>query len=125
MLLGKQKIIAFVPTKDARRARAFFEKKLGLRLVSEDQFAVIFDANGTMLRVTPVGDFMPFPFTILGWEVEDIELAAKELIAKGVQFSRFDGLQQNETGIWNAPGGARVGWFKDPDGNVLSISQHP
>jgi len=124
MPLAKNKIIAFIPTRDAKRARKFYEKTLGLRFVSDDKFALVFDANGTMLRVTPVGDFSPFPFTVLGWKVTDIESTSKKLAAKKVRFERYDFLQQNRQGIWDSPDGARVAWFKDPDGNLLSISQH-
>jgi catechol 2,3-dioxygenase-like lactoylglutathione lyase family enzyme len=123
MSLGKSKIIAFVPTNHRERSRVFFQSTLGLKLVSEDPFAMVFDAHGTMLRVVTVGDFSPLPFTILGWDVSDIEGTARKLAAAGVSFERYPGMQQDPTGIWTSPSGARVAWFKDPDGNVLSISE--
>jgi catechol 2,3-dioxygenase-like lactoylglutathione lyase family enzyme len=116
--------IAFIPCKDAVRARNFYEQKLGLRFVSDDDFAIVMDANGTMLRVVRVGDFTPAPFTILGWQVENIDSTVIELTGKGVQFSRYPFLKQSESGVWTAPNGAKVAWFLDPDGNTLSISQH-
>ena len=123
--LGSSKLVGFVATRDAARAKAFYRDTLGLRLVSEDQFAVVFDANGIMLRVTPVREIAPAQYTVLGWEVKDISAKAKELASAGVKFERFEAfMKQDKLGIWDAPGGARVAWFKDPDGNLLSISQH-
>jgi len=123
-MLSTTPIIGFVPTSNAARARAFYEQTLGLRFISQDNFAVVFDANGSMLRVTIVGDFTPMPFTILGWQVTNIEQEVAELIAKGVSFNRYGFLDQSEAGIWTAPGGAKIAWFTDPDGNTLSLSQH-
>lgn len=124
-MLSNSPIIAFIPTKDAARARAFYEETLGLRFVSDDSFAIVMDANNTMLRITRVGDFTPFPFTILGWQVDDIEATVTAMAAKGVEFSHYPFLQQSPSGIWTAPeGAAKVAWFLDPDGNTLSISQH-
>jgi hypothetical protein len=82
------------------------------------------EANGTMIRVVPVGDFTPFPFTILGWLVDDIHTVVAEMTGKGVKFSRYSFLEQGADGVWDAPGGAKVAWFTDPDGNTLSVSQH-
>ena len=100
-------------------------KSLALKFVSEDSFAVVFDANGNMLRLTRVQEVRPQPFTILGWQVSDIAATVKQLQTAGVIFERYgDFMQQDELGIWAAPGGAKVAWFKDPDGNTLSVSQH-
>ncbi len=123
-MLGSCKIVAFIPTRNRDAAKAFYKDVLGLRSVSEDQFALVFDANGIMLRVTPVPEFKPHPFTILGWQTDDIEKTVTELTQEGVRFENFKLPGQDERGIWNAPGGARVAWFKDPDGNLLSVSQH-
>jgi len=123
-MLANNPIVAFVPTKDPARARAFYENTLGLRFVSDDGFAIVMDANGTMLRIANSGEFTPAPFTILGWQVDDIDSAVAGLTGKGVQFSRYGFLEQAANGVWNAPGGARVAWFLDPDGNTLSLSQH-
>jgi len=117
--------MGFVPTQDLRKARAFYEGLLGLRSVSEDQFALVLDANGTVIRVTKVTDFKPQPFTILGWQVPDIRQAVSELADKGIQFERYGMKEQDERGVWTAPGGARVVWFKDQDGNLLSLTQFP
>jgi catechol 2,3-dioxygenase-like lactoylglutathione lyase family enzyme len=122
--LGSSPIVAFIATRDAMRAKAFYGETLGLRLISEDAFAVVFDAHGTMLRVTPVGEMVPARYTVLGWQVSDIEAAVGELSVKGVVFERYAGLAQDEHGVWTAPGGTKVAWFQDPDGNLLSVSHH-
>jgi catechol 2,3-dioxygenase-like lactoylglutathione lyase family enzyme len=122
-MLGSIDIVAFVPTKDAEKARAFYEGVLGLRFVKDDGFALVLEANGIMVRVAKA-QFTPAPFTILGWQVSDIEKIAAALQAKGVQFERFGFFEQDALGIWTAPTGDKVAWFKDPDGNILSVSQH-
>ena len=119
------KLVAFVPIHDADRARLFYRDTLGLQLVSEDRFALVFDINGTPLRATLVGEFQPQRFTVLGWQVADAAATARGLSAAGVHFERYAGMEQDELGLWSAPGGARVAWFRDPDGNVLSITQMP
>jgi catechol 2,3-dioxygenase-like lactoylglutathione lyase family enzyme len=119
------KLIGFIPTRDAALARTFYESTLGLRFVSDDNFALVFDSNGTMIRVVRAPDFQPFPFTLLGWEVPDIDAAVADLTAKSVQFARYSFLEQSPSGVWTAPGNsAKVAWFPDPDGNLLSLSQH-
>jgi catechol 2,3-dioxygenase-like lactoylglutathione lyase family enzyme len=124
-MLASEKIIGFVPISDAARAKSFYADKLGLKFVSEDSFAVVFDANGNMIRLTRMKEVQPQAFTILGWQVSDIVATVKRLQAAGVTFELYGGfMQQDELGIWNAPGGTRVAWFKDPDGNTLSVSQH-
>jgi catechol 2,3-dioxygenase-like lactoylglutathione lyase family enzyme len=124
-ILGKCKLVAFVATKDSVKARAFYEGVLGLRLVEDEKpFALVFDANGTMLRVTAVQEHNPAPFTVLGWDVKSIEDTVDRLTAAGVEFERYPGINEGDPkGIWTAPGGARIAWFKDPDGNVLSVTQ--
>ena len=124
-ILGGSKIIAFVHNTDWVRARAFYEDVLGLRLVEEEKpFALVFDANGIMLRVTPGGEHIPAPGTVLGWEVESIERTVGQLTAAGVEFLRYPGLNDSDPlGIWTSPSGARVAWFHDPDKNVLSLTQ--
>jgi len=119
-------IVAFVPIVDVERAKAFYRDKLKLTLVSEDlPFALVFDAHGIMLRLAIGGKASPAPGTVLGWRVPDITAAASDLAQAGIQFERYEFLQQDELGIWTSPTGARVAWFKDPDGNVLSLSEHP
>lgn len=126
-ILGGSRLVAFAPTTDAAKARAFYEGVLGLRLVADEKpFALVFDANGTMLRVTTVHELKPDPFTVLGWDVEDIEATVDRLTAAGVEFNRYKGVNDGDArGIWNSPSGARVAWFKDPDGNVLGVTQFP
>jgi len=122
-MLGTTKIMAFIPTKDYDKARAFYEGILGLRYVGNDGHAMTLDANGIMIRVSKV-DFKPFPFTILGWQVSDIERVVSALQERGVTFERFGFFEQDALGVWTAPSGDKVAWFKDPDGNTLSVSQH-
>jgi catechol 2,3-dioxygenase-like lactoylglutathione lyase family enzyme len=122
-MLGSIDIVAFVPTKDTENARAFYEGVLGLRFIKDDGFAMVMDANGIIVRVAKA-QFTPAPFTILGWQVADIEKMVAGLLAKGVRFERFGFFEQDELGIWTAPAGDKVAWFKDPDGNILSVSQH-
>ncbi len=116
-------LVGFLPTQNIERARAFFEKTLGLPVLSDDGFAVVFEAGGNKLRVVRVDHFTPQPFTVVGWEVEDIEAAVRTLAARRVSFLRVGQLPQDAHGIWTAPGGDRVAWFSDPDGNTLSLSQ--
>jgi catechol 2,3-dioxygenase-like lactoylglutathione lyase family enzyme len=124
-MLGSEQLVAFVPTKDQKQARSFYQGTLGLSFVSEDSFAVVIDANGTRVRVANVPDFKPAQFTILGWQVSDIEQVVTELEAKGIVFERYGFKDQDERGIWSSPSGSKVAWFKDPDGNVLSVSAQP
>lgn len=123
-MLATSNIIAFVPTTDPERSRTFYEGTLGLRFVKDDGFALVFDANGIMVRIAKGRDFKPAQYTILGWEANDIATALPELVQKGVQFEQFGLPGQDTMGIWTAPNGDKVAWFKDPDGNTLSISQH-
>lgn len=122
-ILGSQELVAFVATQDPARAKQFYRDTLGLPLVSEDDFALVFDANGTMLRVTRVQEFAAAKYTVLGWQIRDIVQTAKNLQRAHVTLERYPGMQQDELGIWNSPSGAHVAWFKDPDGNTLSITQ--
>ncbi|MFL5560504.1 MAG: VOC family protein [Gemmatimonadaceae bacterium] len=122
--LDGARLTAFVATTDAPRSVAFYKHILGLRMVSEDRFAIVFDANGTELRIQKVEALVPHPFTSLGWQVERLESIIRDLAARGVSFERYPGLPQDDLGIWSAPSGARVAWFKDPDDNLLSIAQY-
>ncbi|MEO7144768.1 MAG: VOC family protein [Bryobacteraceae bacterium] len=122
-MLGNNRIVAFVGVRDPARAKAFYRDTLGLRLASEDSFALVFDAQGVMLRVTIVPEVTPAKYTVLGWRVPDIVATAGALVSAGVTLERFEALAQDSLGIWTAPSGARIAWFRDPDGNVLSITQ--
>lgn len=123
-MLGSYRLTAFLPTADSEKARAFYESILGLKTLSDDPFALVMDAAGIQLRITKVKDFKPQSFTVLGWEVPDIEKSTAALREKGIRFEFYGFEGQAKTGIWSAPGGAKVAWFKDPDGNILSITQH-
>jgi catechol 2,3-dioxygenase-like lactoylglutathione lyase family enzyme len=123
-MLAGSKLIGFVPTKDSKRARAFYEGKLGFQFVSDDQFALVMQAGESMIRIAKAGDFTPAPYTVMGWEVTEIEPMVKWLNGRGVTFEKYPFVEDRGLGIWTAPGGDKVAWFKDPDGNVLSLSQH-
>jgi catechol 2,3-dioxygenase-like lactoylglutathione lyase family enzyme len=116
-------MIAFVPTTDLTRAIDFYSKTIGLRLESQTPQAGVFRAGNTMLRVSAVPELTPPPFSVLGWGVPDICAAVRELAERGVAFTRYAEMDQDELGIWTAPGGDRVAWFTDPDGNTLSLTQ--
>jgi catechol 2,3-dioxygenase-like lactoylglutathione lyase family enzyme len=123
MSLAGVDLVAFVSTADAARAERFYGQILELPLVSRTPFALVFDAHGTTLRVAIVDRVLPAPYTVLGWVVVDIVRAVERLSSRGVEFLGYDGLTQDERGIWISPGGARIAWFRDPDGNVLSLTQ--
>jgi len=123
-MLANSSIIAFVATTEPSRVKAFYRDVLGLLLISEDEYALVFDANGTMLRVAVVREIVLAPFTVLGWQVSDIDATVRGLAAKGVTFERYPWMEQSDLGIWSAPSRAKVAWFKDRDGNLLSVTQH-
>ena len=124
MTLAVCKPVTFIGTRDRAKATAFYGGTLGLVQVAEDPFAVTYDLAGTPLRLTDIGDHVPSPHTVLGWIVDDIAATATELRGRGVKFERYDGFDQDELGIWRAPGGgAQIAWFLDPDGNNLSLTQ--
>ena len=122
-MLESSSIIAFAPATDLARARAFYENTLGLRFVEQSDFACVFDANGTMLRITAVSEVANPGYTVLGWRVADIEAAVQSLTLKGVKFTQYDGMNQDLNGIWTTPGGDKIAWFTDPDGNNISLTQ--
>jgi len=122
-MLGASELIAFVPTANLVAARHFYANTLGLPITGESPFACVFDAGGTMLRVTPVTAPAPASYTVLGWRVGDITAAVRGLSERGVTFLRYDGMDQDDLGIWTTPGGDRVAWFHDLDGNTLSLTQ--
>jgi catechol 2,3-dioxygenase-like lactoylglutathione lyase family enzyme len=118
------KLIGFIPIRDGEQARAFYEGTLGLRFVKDDGFALVFESNGTMIRAAKMKEFSPAQYTILGWQVTGIEKVVRTLREKGLHFEVFGFFKQDELGIWTAPTGDKVAWFKDPDGNILSVSEH-
>jgi len=122
-LLGSADLIAVVPTTDMAAAAAFYSDVLGLDLVAADEFALTYSANGTSLRVTAVPELEPSPYTVLGWAVDDMASTLDALADAGVPARRFEGMGQDGRGVWTAPGGARVAWFADPAGNLLSVTE--
>jgi catechol 2,3-dioxygenase-like lactoylglutathione lyase family enzyme len=122
-MLEHSALIGFVGVSDLDRARQFYGDTLGLPITEESPFALVANADGTMLRLTPVEQPMAAPYTILGWRVADIASMIDQLTARGVHFTRYEGMGQDERGVWTAPGGAKIAWFPDPDGNNLSLTQ--
>lgn len=124
-MISEGEVMGFLPTVDAGRARDFYVAVLGLDFVSDDPFALVVRSKGTYIRIAKVKEFTPAPYTILGWRVKDIESEVQTLTEKGVTFKRYPPLVQSDLGVWTAPGGSKIAWFLDPDGSVLSLSQHP
>ncbi len=122
-MLGSASIIVFVPAADLARSRRFYEETLGLTVDEVTPFACLLRAGDTMLRITKVGELRPQPFTVAGWAVPEIRPLVRDLAARGVQFTRYDGMGQDADGVWATPGGDLVAWFTDPDGNTLSLTQ--
>lgn len=117
-------MVGFIITTKPDQAKDFYAAKLGFKFLRDDGFALVFDAHGTMLRIGKMKDFTPAQNTVLGWEVADISAAVSELVAAGVQFEHYAFMKPDAQGICTFPTGDKVAWFKDPDGNVLSLSQH-
>ena len=122
-MLAMSDVIAFAPATDLARARAFYEGALGLSVVDENAYAVVFDAHGTMLRVTAVAEVAHPGYTVLGWCVTDMRTTVSRLESLGVVFARYEGMEQDAQGVWTTPSGDRIAWFTDPDGNVLSLTE--
>ena len=116
------KMMSFVSTADPEKALAFYQDVLGLQLTDKNAMALVFDSEGVMLRISIVEKLEPQEFTVLGWQVEDIRAEMETLAAKGVEFVNYGFPGQDEQGVWNA-GGTLIAWFKDPDGNLLSLAQ--
>jgi len=115
--------VAFLPSTDLARSERFFVDALGLSVLSRSDFACVLDLGGVALRVTKVDELRPQPFTVLGWVVDDVRTQLSQLHAHGVTALRYPGMDQDDVGVWTAPGGERIAWFHDPDGNVLSLTQ--
>jgi catechol 2,3-dioxygenase-like lactoylglutathione lyase family enzyme len=122
-MLGDCGLVAFLATTDAARARAFYEGVLGLRFVSDDPFAVVYNVRGVELRLQKVPQLDPQPHTALGWSVTGIDKVVADIAGRGGKFERFPPMQQDAAGIWQSPSGARIAWFRDPDGNLLSLTE--
>jgi catechol 2,3-dioxygenase-like lactoylglutathione lyase family enzyme len=124
MMLASGKMVGFIPTKDYDKARAFYESKLAFEFVSLDQYALVMSVGGHRIRIAKVPNFTPLQGTILGWEVKNIETVVLWLRDRGVPAEKYPFVQDRELGIWTTPNGDKVAWFRDPDGNILSVSQH-
>jgi len=122
-MLDQYEVIAFVATKQPNRAKTFYQEILGLRLLADAPFALVFGVGKTTLRISKVRDFTPAPYTVLGWKVTDIRSTMADLTKRGIAFERYEGMPQDEFCIWTTPDGHSVSWFKDPDGNTLSLTQ--
>jgi catechol 2,3-dioxygenase-like lactoylglutathione lyase family enzyme len=124
-MLSSAPLVAFLATTDLDRSHGFYGDVLGLRRVEPSPFANVYDANGTTLRVTRVERLAVAPYTVLGWTVGDVHAAIDDLTRRGTTFEHIDGVDQDDSGVWTAPGGARIAWFNDPDGNLLSLTELP
>lgn len=124
-MLTEPKITAFLPTVKPKESKQFYRSTLGLKLVSEDVYALEFEGSGVSLRITTVESFIPHPFTVLGFKIKEIVAQVKTLNNKGVKFERFNYFEQDDLGIWTSPSQAKIAWFKDPDGNLISLTEYP
>lgn len=122
-MLNNAKIIAFGATSNSKNSRAFYERILALNCVEDNEYATVYDCNGTMLRIQNVEEVLPQPYTMMGWWVKDINAEVANLKSRGVKFEIYSGMNSLSNPVWNAPSGAYVAWFKDPDGNTLSLTQ--
>ena len=122
-MLESAELVAFVPAADLGRARHFYETVLGLTCVDATAVACVFDSGGTTLRLTLVADFSPAAYTVVGWAVPDLGATVQRITEQSVVMERYPGIDQDERGIWTTPGGDLVVWFKDPEGNTLSLTQ--
>jgi catechol 2,3-dioxygenase-like lactoylglutathione lyase family enzyme len=118
-------LVAFGAITDSARAAKFYVDTLGLTVRYEDDFALVLDANGVELRLQKVVTLTPAGFTTLGWQVRDVDAVVTALEGQGVSLERYPWLEQDARGVWQAPSGARIAWFSDPDGNLLSVAQYP
>lgn len=123
-MLTEPKVTAFLPTVKPEKAKQFYQNILGLNLLSEDNYALEFEGNGTMLRITVVPELNPHPFAVLGFKIENIVSQVQMLTNKGVTFERYSSLEQDDLGVWTSPSKAKIAWFKDPDGNLISLTQY-
>lgn len=125
IMLQEPKITALLPTTNPEQSKEFFKNTLGLKLVSEDPYGIEFEGLGSNLRISVVPKFTPHQFAVLGFKIEEINFQVKALTDNGVKFEKYKALNQNELGVWISPGKAKIAWFKDPDGNLLSLTQYP
>ncbi len=121
-MLAGTGLIALIGVADLDRAQRFYGDTLGLALRDERPFALVAEIGGAVLRITAVEEPLAAPYSVLGWRVQDITSAVDDLVSRGVPTLRYDGLAQDARGIWTTPGGVKIAWFSDPDGNVLSLT---
>jgi catechol 2,3-dioxygenase-like lactoylglutathione lyase family enzyme len=122
-MVGGRTLVAFIAATESERSHAFYGGVLQLERIEATPFANVYDDHGTHLQVTIVPHIRPAPYTVLGWEVDDITSAVTALTGRGVRFNRYCALSQDDHAIWTAPEGARIAWFADPDGNILSLTE--
>jgi catechol 2,3-dioxygenase-like lactoylglutathione lyase family enzyme len=122
-LLTSFPINGFVRITDPVRSRRFYEQTLGLAFDYENPYVMVFRSGNIQIIAQKVKEFAPVAATVLGWEVKDIEKVVSALSKAGVIFEKYEGMDQDDLGIWKSPDG-KVAWFKDPDGNLLSVSEH-
>jgi catechol 2,3-dioxygenase-like lactoylglutathione lyase family enzyme len=122
-MLESAALVGFIGVSDLDRARQFYGDQLGLVLTDETPFALVARFAGATLRITVVDDVAPVPYTVLGWRVADLDVTIDRLVAHGVTFTQYQGMDQDTRGVWTAPGGSRIAWFLDPDGNNLSLTE--
>jgi catechol 2,3-dioxygenase-like lactoylglutathione lyase family enzyme len=123
-MLKLKNVVAFLVTAKPEQAIAFYRDTLRFNFLNDDGFSLVFDAHGTLLRIGKAAAHTPPQNTVLGWEVADIYDAISQLRQWGASFERHPHMPQDESGVWTAPNGDKVAWFKDPAGNFLSLSQH-
>ena len=117
------KPVLFLATANAERSRAFYERVVGLKFAGDEPYALVFQIGDSMLRIQKVDRVPKLSHTLLGWDVRDIRSTVAALSKAGAVFQRYEGLDQDDIGVWRSPGGALVAWFQDPDGNTLSLTQ--
>lgn len=122
-MLANDQLMAFAATAEPSKCRRFYEDVLGLELVADEPYALVFKTRNAVLRIAKLDSLAPPPYTVLGWIVDDISAAVAELKQRGVRFQHYEGLPQNDQGVMAFPDGTRVTWFKDPDGNTLSLTE--
>lgn len=124
-MLSGARLVAFVASTDLDRAAAFYIDRLGLPLLERTPLALVLDGGGAQLRVTRVEEKPLTPYTVLGWSVDNLQVTVEDMRTRGIVFSRYPGIEQDRYDAWTAPGGSRIAWFTDPDGNVLSLQEPP
>lgn len=121
--LKNSKMVGFLATSRPDISKRFYNEILELTLIEETPYALVFESANAVIRIQKTEEVYPPPYTTIGWEVENIEFTVRALSESGVQFERYEGMEQDDRGVWDVPNGSKVAWFKDPDGNLLSLTQ--